>query len=273
VRGPPGWDKLPRVRLLAGGTILLSVAACVPLSELGAIGPGLKPPSVVFAGATLMSTPSRQQLAATYCPDLVSVPLGGAPLLCQGLFGGRPSPETMAIAFDARFKIQNPNEVPLPMASLLAAVTVFPGAANEQTGATCVQLCPGGPGTCTGRDPATACQASSREVRSLSDFANAATDLVVSNGLAMGAGQPPSFTAPTVAAASEIEVVARFSLAPAQMLRVMRQLAEQSAGELRAGRAPSFVIPYRLQGTIWFDGGSFGRVAIPWGPVAGSWTL
>ena len=53
----------------------------------------------------------------------------------------------------------------------------------------------------------------------------------------------------------------------------MRQLAEQSAGELQQGRAPSLAIPYQLEGTIWFDGGSFGRVAIPWGPASGTWTL
>ena len=245
----------------------------MPLGELVGAGPGIKPPSVVFVGASLVSTPSRQQLAAHYCPDLVSVPLGGAALLCQGLFGARPSPETMAFAFDARLKVLNPNEVPLPMASVLAAITVYPGAANAQTGATCLQLCPGGPGTCAGHDSPTACQASSSDVRSLSDFANAAAGLMVSNGLAVAAGQPPSFTAPTIAAASEIEIVARFSLAPAQMLRVMRQLAEQSAGELQQGRAPSLVIPYQLEGIIWFDGGSLGRIAIPWGPASGTWNI
>ena len=182
--------------------LCLSSAACVPLQNLGALGPSIKPPSVVFGGATLVSTPSRQQLAATYCPELVSVPLGGATLLCQGLFGARPSPEAMAIAFDARLKIHNPNEIPLPLASMLAAITVYPGAANQATGATCVQLCPGGPGTCTGQDPATACQASSRDVRSMSDFVNASVGLVVSNGLAAAAGQPPSFQAPTVLANS-----------------------------------------------------------------------
>jgi hypothetical protein len=179
----------------------------------------------------------------------------------------------MAIAFDARMKIHNPNEIPLPLASMLAAVTVYPGAANQTTGATCVQLCPGGPGTCTGQDAATACQASSRDVRSLSDFANAAVGLVVSNGLAAAMGQPPSFQAPTVLANSEIEVVARFTLAPAQILRVMRQLAEQSVGDLQQGRTPSFTIPYVLEGTIWFDAGSFGRIAIPWGPASGAWVL
>ena len=261
------------LRALSFPLLTLAAAGCIPLQNLSGVGPSIKPPSVTFVGATLVSTPSRQQLAAYYCPDLVSVPLGGAALLCQGLFGARPSPDMMAIAFDARLKIQNPNEVPVPLASLLAAITVYPGAVNEQTGATCVQLCQGGPGACAGQDAATACQATSRDVRSLSDFVNAAAGLVVSNGLAAAAGQPPSFTAPTVMASSELEVVARFSLAPAQILRVMRQLAEQSIGELRQGRAPSFAIPYRLEGTIWFDAGSFGRIAIPWGPASGTWII
>ena len=264
---------LPDVTIRAALLLALTTAGCVPLQNLGVIAPTIKPPSVLFMGATLVSTPSRQQLAAYYCPDVVSVPLGGASLLCQGLFGARPSPDTMAIAFDARLKIQNPNEIPLPLATMLAAVTVFPGSGNEQTGATCVQLCPGGPGTCAGQDPATACQASSRDVRSLSDFANTATGLIVSNGLAAIAGQPPSFTAPTVAAASELDVAARFSLSPSQILRVMKQLAEQSVSELKQGRAPTFTIPYRLEGTIWFDAGSFGRIAIPWGPASGTWTI
>jgi hypothetical protein len=267
---------LAAMRSLTGLIVVagaLAGTACIPLQDLAAIGPGIKPPTIQFTGATMVSMPSRQQLAAYYCPDVVSVPLGGAPLLCQGLFGGRPSPESMAIAFDARFRIANPNEIPLPLASLLAAVTVYPGAANQQTGATCVQLCPGGATTCAGQDPATACQASSHDIRSLSDFANAAVGLMVSNGIAAAVGEAPSFRAPTVAASGQIDVVARFTLSPSQLLRVMRQLADQSVNELKQGRAPSFAIPYRLEGTIWFDAGSFGRVAIPWGPAAGTWVI
>ena len=260
------------MRSLAAIALCLSTIACVPLQNLGGFGANIKPPSITFTGATLVSTPSRQQLAAYYCPEVVSVPLGGAALLCQGLFGPRPAPDSMVVAFDARLRIQNPNEIPLPLASLLAAVTLFPGASNETKGATCVQLCPGGPGTCGPQDPST-CQASSRDVRSLFDFANAAAGLIVSNGLAAAVGQPPSFTAPTVTAASELGVVARFTLTPSQLLRVMRQLADQSTNELKQGRAPSFTIPYRLEGTVWFDGGSFGRIAIPWGPASGTWVI
>jgi hypothetical protein len=53
----------------------------------------------------------------------------------------------------------------------------------------------------------------------------------------------------------------------------MRELAVQSVGELRSGRRISFAIPYRLEGTVWFDVGSLGRVAVGFGPAQGTWIL
>ena len=53
----------------------------------------------------------------------------------------------------------------------------------------------------------------------------------------------------------------------------MRNLAAQSVNELKAGRLPTFTIPYRLEGTVWFDAGSIGRIAVGWGPTEGTWTL
>lgn len=35
----------------------------------------------------------------------------------------------------------------------------------------------------------------------------------------------------------------------------------------------SFTIPYRIEGTVWLDVGSLGRVAIGLGPAEGSWTI
>ncbi len=89
----------------------------------------------------------------------------------------------------------------------------------------------------------------------------------------MAAGQPPSFVAPQVAAASQLEVTVRFSFGPEPMLATMRQLAVQSINDLKAGRAPTFVIPFRLEGTVWFDAGSLGRLAVGYGPGDGTWQL
>ena len=93
------------------------------------------------------------------------------------------------------------------------------------------------------------------------------------SGLEGGAGQLPSLLAPKIAPASELQVVARMSLQPSELLAVMRQLAAQSLDDLKKGHAPTFVIPYRLEGTVWFDAGAIGRVAVNWGPTEGSFTL
>jgi hypothetical protein len=137
-----------------------------------------------------------------------------------------------------------------------------------------LSLCAAGSPGCTGIAPPGACEASSRDVRSLADFVDKSLpQLLIAGGVALATGQRPTFVAPPLAASSQTDVVVRYAFGPEQLIGVLRQLAAQSANQLRAGRAPTFVIPYRLEGTIWFDGGSFGRIAIGWGPAQGTWTL
>jgi hypothetical protein len=256
------------------------VASCDLLANLpgrGEANPlGFTPPSVTFEGATLVQAPSQQRLEAYYCPEVVPSPFGlpgGSGMLCQGFFGPRPSPAEMAVAFELRFRLKNPNAVPIPLGAVLAAVTVFPASANQRLGATCVQLCPAGQPTCSGQPGPGACEASSRDVRSLSDFTAAAANLIIAEGIAAGAGQPPSFAAPELASSGDVETGIRFSFGPEQLLATMRQLAEQSVDELKAGRAISFSIPYRVEGTIFFDAGSLGRIGVPYGPLEGTFVL
>jgi hypothetical protein len=232
------------------------------------------PPSVTFAGATLVRAPSTRELAAHYCPELVSAPLGAAPFLCRQAFGPPPPPEAMMVSFDLRFHVSNPNQVPLPLASALVATTLFPATSGEKLGAVCVALCADGAAGCTGAPPPGACEASSRDVRSLGDFVDKSLpQLLIANGIALANGGPPSFTLPPITASSQADVTVRYSFGPEQLLAVMRDLAAQSVGELKAGRAPTFTIPYRLEGTVWFDAGSIGRIAVGWGPAEGTWTL
>jgi hypothetical protein len=253
------------------------VSACAMLGPLpGMENPpaaALTPPTITFQGATLARTPSQAQLAAYYCPELVSVPFGGAAILCQGFFGPRPPVSDMAVSFDLKFHVQNPNGVPIPLASVLTAVTVFPAATNQRLGAACMQLCPEGTPGCTGQPAPGACEASSRDVRSLNDFKYAAANLLMAAGLAAASGQPPSFTAPRVSAASEMDVTVRFSLGPDELLAAAKQLATQSVDQLRAGQALTLAVPYRLEGTVFFDAGSLGRIAVGFGPTDGVWNL
>jgi hypothetical protein len=265
--------------LTSAAALVLAVASgsCAQLGLPPLAGPGaipVTPPSVTFVGATLVRAPRMQDLAAHYCPEVISAPLGTAPFVCQGLFGPPPPPSALVVAFDLRFRVANPNQVPLPLASALVATTLFPATSGEKLGAVCVSLCPEGAAGCTGAAPAGACEASSRDVRSLNDFVDRSLpQLVIAEGVALANGQPPTFTLPPITAASQVDVTVRYSFGPEQLLAVMRDLARQSVSELRAGRLPTFTIPYRLEGTVWFDAGSIGRIAVGWGPTQGTWTL
>ena len=255
---------------------MVSLAGCAALGlpPPESAGVGVQPPVLTFERVDLARAPAAAQLAAYYCPDLVSAPLGGGALLCQGLFGARPDPAMMTVDFDVSFKVTNPNQVPLPLSSLLTAVTVFPAASNQKLGAACVSFCPADTPSCAAAGPnPMACQASSHDIRSLADYAAAATPLLIVAGLKGAEGQLPSLLAPKLSPAGDLHVVARMSLQPSELLATMRQLAAQSVDELKRGHAPTFVIPYRLEGTVWFDAGSVGRVAVSWGPTEGSFTL
>jgi hypothetical protein len=259
-----------------GAIALAATSSCSLMADLPAgtdSGGGLSAPSVTFLGANMVQAPSQHQLAAYYCPELVSAPLGGAGLLCQGFFGPRPGLAEMSVAFDLRFRVSNPNRVPVPLASVLAAVTLFPSASNQKLGASCVQLCPPGQGGCTGAAAPDACQASSHDVRSLNDFAGAALNLLLAGGLTAATGQPLAFQAPPMSAASQTDFAVRYSLGPEPLLAAMKQLAAQATDELRQGHAISFTIPFRVEGTVWFDAGSLGRVALGYGPIDQTWVL
>jgi hypothetical protein len=269
---PPAKEIL-RLALVVGPLL----GACAQLGMPPLAGPGappISPPSVTYAGATLVRAPNARDLAAHYCPDLVQAPFGAGPLLCQQAFGPPPPPSRMLVSFDVRFHVANPNQVPLPLASALVATTLFPATTSEKLGAACVSLCPPGAAGCTGTAPAGACEASSRDVRSLNDFVDKSLpQLLVTEGVALANGQPLSFTPPPITASSDLDVVVRYSFGPEQLLAVMRDLAAQSVSEFKAGRLPTFTIPYRLEGTVWFDAGSIGRLAVGWGPTQGTWTL
>src|SRR5215471_16938446 len=265
-------------------TLALASVVLMPLlgscAELGLLPPmggpspyALTPPTITFQGATLARAPSQAQLAAYYCPEVVSIPFGGSAVLCQGFFGRRPSVPEMAVSFDLTFRVQNPNGVPIPLASVLTAVTVFPAATNQRLGAACLQLCPEGTPGCTGQPAPGACEASSRDVRSLNDFAGAAANFLMAAGVSAAAGQPPTFVAPRVSASSQIDVTVRFTLGPDEMLAALKQLATQSVNQFRSGQTVTFTIPYRLEGTVFFDAGSIGRIAVGFGPSDGVWTL
>jgi len=260
-------------RLLLVTLLALSSTSCAELQALLQAG-ALTPPTVTFRGAHLVRSPSRRQMSAFYCPRVAQSQLGiAAGALCGGLFGVPPPQQDMTLGFDLQFAVANPNNVPLPLSEILTAVSLFPGASQQNLGAVCVRLCAPGDAACqAGRDP-NACRSGRSDIKSLSDFPQAVANLLVSEGLSAAAGAPLKFEAPKVLSASSLDVVARFSLTPEALIPIFEQLARQSVSELKAGRELSFNVPYKMEGTVFADAGSLGRIAAGFGPSSGDWAI
>ena len=249
--------------------------SCANLNALIASGL-LTPPKVTFRGATLVRAPSRRDLSAYYCPRLGRERAGlgvAANVVCNQLFGPGPSPDQMALGFDMQFAVTNPNSVPLPLSEILTAITLFPGSGAQNLGAVCFRLCPPEDPACRGGQDPSSCRQAPGDIRKMSDFPAALANLLVAEGLSAASGQGVHFSAPKVLAGQSLDVVARFTLTPEALLPIFEQLARQSASQLSAGRELNFSIPYSLEGTVFANAGSLGRVAAGFGPVGAEWAL
>ncbi len=225
-------------------------------------------PSVSYQDAVLVQSPSQKMLEAYYCPTVL--PLGS--YVCPPMFGPIPSIDQMQIAFDLRFLAKNPNHFPIPVAEMLTAVTIFPDQSNQKLGAVCVVFCGADQPNCTGQPGPNSCISKSSDIKSLSDFQNAAVDLLVSKGISAALGEKPSFKMPEVVSDGEILITSRFSFGPDPMLNALEYLADQSIDQLGKGQDVTFEIPFEVEGTVWFDVGE-GRVEVAFGPAIGSWVV
>jgi hypothetical protein len=263
-----------RLVLLALG--MVGSSGCAALDQtLSAMG--LTPPTVELRSVTLAQSPSQAMLAAYYCPgavaDATGVPAVAAQIACQGFFGAPPATQDLLFGFDVLFNVKNPNRVPLPLSEILTAVNLFPDTNRQNLGAVCLRLCAPDEPSCQSGPTNAGCQSSSRDIKSLSDFAMASAQLLIAQGLAAANGESLPLVAPRVLASSSLDITTRFSIAPTVLLPVLQELAGQSVSQLQKGTAPTFAIPYKLEGTVFIDAGSLGRVAAGFGPVPGEWVL
>ena len=267
--------------LVVAISLLVSQAGCAQLERLlvdGLQGAALQPamPTLRYEGARLVAAPGQRELAAFYCPRVLTGPLGlagASTLLCRQFFGAAPAPEQLQVAFELGFRVRNPNSFPVPMAELLTAITVFPGHGQQRLGAACVRLCGAEETPCSAAPRQGSCVSKKGDIRSLSDFGGAAARFVVSQGVGMATGRGLDFRAPRLLRDQELKLTSRFAFGPDQLLSILAHMARLAKDQLKAGKPVLLEIPYRIEGTAWFDVGSLGRVAVGFGPETGLWRL
>jgi hypothetical protein len=224
------------------------------------------PPEVSIANIRVAEMPTGSLLAAYLCERYVPAPMNV--VVCRA-FGPSVSASDLNFAFDLELDVANPNRIPLPVVQALVGFTDYPGQAEQNLGALCVSFCEV-PTSCP-QDAASACQSDDPEIRDLESFAGAAANFLLR--AAAGQTSVEDLRLQTVAPGESARVVIRLRLQPVQLLELMQQTGEQTLGELRSGRVPSFVIPYRIEGSAWVRIENFGRLAVNFGPSEGEWRL
>lgn len=224
------------------------------------------PPEVSIANIRVAEMPTGALLAAYLCEGYVPAPMNA--IVCRA-FGPRVSASDLSFAFDLELDVANPNNIPLPVVQALVGFTAYPGEAEQNLGALCVSFCEE-PTSCP-QDAASACQSDDPEIRDMETFASAAAGFLVR--AATGQTSIEDLRLQTVAPGESVRLVIRLRLQPVQLLELMRQTGQQTLGELRNGRVPSFAIQYRIEGSAWVRIENFGRLAVNFGPSDGEWRL
>lgn len=239
-------------------SLLLLAAGCSQLLA-GIQGEGTaarpNPPSVRIAEVRVAQLPTARGLAGFYCPQILG------PLVCR-VFGNQGG--TNEFAFDLDLEISNPNQVPLPLVQALVTFNAYPDARDAASlGSACVSLCED-PSQCSAT-AADACRSDEPTINDADSFAHAAVGFLV--GVATGTVDPRNVSVRTVAPGESVHTVVRLQLDAPKMLDLMRRLGRDIRGDLQSGRVPSFDIPYEVQGAVWVNVASFGRIGANFGPL------
>ena len=219
------------------------------------------PPNVRVAEVRVANMPTARDLAAYYCSQYLG------PFVCQ-LFGAQNA--NYQFAFDLDLEIANPNQVPLPLFQALVAFDAYPDARDPAAlGKVCASLCEDA-SRCSA-DAADACSSSDPLITNAQTFANAAVGFLY--GVVTGTVDPRQVSVRTVPPAESVHTVVRLTLDAPKMLDLMRRLGRDIRDDLRAGRVPTFEIPYQIQGAVWVDVQSFGRIGANFGPHRDAWQI
>lgn len=245
------------------GMLALTSCSKVPNLPLGGMGGGVKPnpPEVSVHAVALISAPGNIALAKYFCPSVANS------LLCR-VFGSAPAAVDLKFVFDVDLEVQNPNDIPLPAVEAMVGFTAYPDAPNAaNVGAVCVALCP--EGEVCGPPPEAGCQGGG--LRTMDDYAMASVGFLAN--VAMGNTSVSDLKVRTIPPKGMTHVKIRLELDPIAMLSLMKNVSSDSMASVKKGKQPSFAVPYMLEGTVWVDIQSFGRIAASFGPHNDAWKL
>ena len=229
-----------------------------------------QPPQVELQQAALTDYPGVSELGAWYCPDLVGA--GGA-IACDLLLGPAPYEEDMQFLFQVGIDVANPNSYPLPAVELLVSLTLFPDVADQTLGAICLGFCDENDLDCTPEPLEGQCTSDEPELVTIEDFGAAALELVFAVVTEGGGGIPPELRIRTIPAGESGTMYVALGVSLTTMLDLLEVVFYDHWADYVDTGDLSVVIPYRVEGTLWFVVEGFGKIPISFGPLDGEWII
>ena len=250
--------------------------------------------------ALLVEFPDPFAVAAYYCPQIMGAEACNylclaqlvtitCPLICPG-FGEAcnylcppmgltdmcrylntpPPKEDLQFHFQLVFRIENPNQVPVPTTEILLGLHVFPDRTYGELASICTTLCEADAPDCP-IPPSGACVYDVTDIDTIEEFLVAgvrgalflAADLI--NGERLG----EHLGLYTIPAGSDLDLKVRFSIGIDPMLELLRHSMDEfyeQAANTEPGGQIGFDIPYALAGRIWFNVPYLGRITVGFGP-------
>jgi hypothetical protein len=220
-----------------------------------------KPPTVTVANVQLVQHPSAELMARALCPEVAPTPF-----LCQAL-GATPTDDQLRFTFDVQLDITNPNNIPLPVVEALAAFTAFPGAQADNLGAVCISLCQDGQSCTPAPD---ACQGGTT-IKTAQDFTRAAVGFLFA--VATGQTRIDELKIKTIDPNGHVRADFQLGLNPRMVMDLVKRLGTDAIAQVKQAKIPQLAIPYSIEGSVWVNVQSYGKIGAGYGPVAGNWQI
>lgn len=246
--------------------LLVSLPGCELLESLAKNVEN--PPTVQASSLALTKRPSVNQLAAYYCPTVITDPL--LRLLCTVTLGSPPPRSLLSFQFGIHLDITNPNNTPVPALDVLLALRLFEGQQSEALGAICLSMCGAADPSCTGQAKPGACVSSQTDIRTLNDFQARIPQLITD--LVTGRAEQ-ELRKSTIAAGGNIQLDLAFVLGIDQALSVFEKVAVGFVTDLLNGKTPTLTVPVQAEGSVFFEIQPVGRFGVGYGPLRTTWNI
>jgi hypothetical protein len=228
-----------------------------------------KAPKVELQQAALTEYPGVGELGAWYCPELIG---GGGAIACDLLLGPAPYEEDMQFLFQVGIDVENPNSYPLPAVELLVSLTLFPDVADQTLGAICLGFCDENDLDCSPEPLAGQCSSDEPELVTIEDFGAAALNLVFAV-VSQGGGVPPELRIRTIPAGESGTMYIALGVSLTTMLDLLETVFYDHWADYVDTGDLAVIIPYRVEGTLWFVVEGLGKIPISFGPLDGEWVI